>query len=137
MVEARIHARVALALASETFVPADEQRRLIVELDAVDRGQQRDDRERVRDEVRDDAYVGRRADQRLLFEDLDPYLFDAVQEVAQRPLLGQQQLQQSDLEFEVVVISGHDLDPAGRGLEELAIFLGRRAQRFFDQAPRR
>ena len=109
------------------------QGRSVVELDPIDRGEQRDDRERVRDEVRDHSDVGGRAHQGLLLEDLDPDLFDAVEEVAQRPLFCQQELQQPDLELEVVVVRGHDLDPTCGGLQELAVFLRRGAQRLFDQ----
>ncbi len=104
-----------------------------VELDAVDRRQQRDDREGVRDEVRDHADVRGGAGQRLLLEDLDPDLLDAVQEVAQRALLGEEHLQQPDLELEVVVVGGHDLHAARRGVEELAVLLGRRAERLLDE----
>ena len=106
-------------------MPADHQRRNGVELDAVDRGQQRDDRERMRDEVRDDADIGRGSGQRLLLEDLDPDLLHVVKKVAQRALLGEQHLQQPHLELEVVVVGGHDLDAARGVVEELPIFLWR------------
>ena len=92
IVEGRVHPRVALALPGQAFVAADEQRRVGIELDPVDRREQRDDREGVRDEVRDHADVRGRADQGLLLQDLDLDLLDAVQEVAQGALLGEQHL---------------------------------------------
>ncbi|TMB98165.1 MAG: hypothetical protein E6J40_06825 [Chloroflexi bacterium] len=81
----------------------------------------------MRDEVRDHPDVGGRAREGLLFEDLDSDLFDALEKIAQRPLFREQQLQQPHLELEVVVVGGDDLDPARRGVEELAVRLGRRA----------
>src|SRR5947209_57162 len=133
VIEVCVHPGVALALSRETVVAPDQQRRLGVELDPVDRRQERHDRERVRDEVGDHADVRRRADQRLLLEDLDPYLFDAVEEVAQRPLLGEQHREQADLELEVVVVGGDDLDAPRCGVEEAPVLVGRRAQRLLDE----
>ena len=122
-----------LAPAREAFVPSHEQRRLRVERDAVDRGQQRDDRERVRDQVGDDPDVRGRPRERLLLQDLDPDLLHVVEEVPQRPLLGEQELEQAHLELEVVMVGGHDLDAAGRPVEELAVRLGGRAQGLLDE----
>src|SRR5712664_959707 len=85
------------------------------------------------DEVCADTDVGGGAGQGLLVKDLDADLFDAFEEVAQSSLFGQEQLQQADLELEVVVISGDDLDAARRRVEELAIGLRRGAERFLDQ----
>ena len=85
------------------------------------------------DEVGDHADVGRGPGERLLLEDLDPDLLDAVEEVAERPLLREQHRQQPDLELEVVVVRGHDLDAPRRGVEELSIVVGWRAQRLLDQ----
>src|ERR1700694_929883 len=131
--EARVHARVALALSGQPFMPADQQRRFRVELDVVDRREQRDDGEGVGDEVGDDADVGRRAGQRLLLQDLDPDLLHALQEVAERALLGQQHAEQPDLELEVIVVGGHDLDAARRCVEEPAVLVRRRPKGFLDQ----
>src|SRR6266853_1308917 len=131
--EAAVHPRVALALTLQALMPADEQRRVGVEMDVVDWGEQRDDREDVGDEVRDDADVRRGSGQRLLLENLDPDLFDALEEVAKRALFGQEHLQQPDLALEVVMVGGHDLDAAGRGVKGFAVSLGRRAERLLDE----
>src|SRR5438270_11511553 len=64
--ERGVDARVALALAGEALVLAEHQWRQGVQLDAVDGREQRDDRERVRYEVCDDADVRGRARERLL-----------------------------------------------------------------------
>ena len=114
-------------------MPADQQRRVLVEPDAVDGSEQGDDREGVGDEVGDDADVRRGARERLLLEDLDPDLLDRVQEVAQGPLLGEEHRQQPDLELEVVMVGGDDLDAAWRRVQELAVLVRRRAERLLDQ----
>src|SRR5207247_10211616 len=77
--------------------------------------------------------AGGRASKGLLLQDLNADLLHAVEERAQRALLSEKHLQQADLQLEVVVVRGHDLDSAGRGVEKLAVRLGRRAERLLDQ----
>ena len=87
----------------------------------------------MRDQVGDNSDVRGRADQWLLFEYLDPNLLDVVEEVSQRSLLGEEELEQAYLELEVVVVGGHDLDSTGGAVEKLPVIIGRRAQRLLDQ----
>src|SRR5207244_9923221 len=116
-----------------SFVAADEEGRCRVELDPVDRRQQRDEREGGGGQVGDDADVRRGAGQRLFLENLDPYLLDAVEEVPQRALLGEQHREQPNLELEVVMVGGHDLDASWRRVQKLAVVVRRCAEWLLDQ----
>src|SRR5207302_9116636 len=68
------HPREGFARTLERLVAADAQRRFGVQPDAVDWGEEGDDREGVRDEVGDHADLGRSAGLRLLLQALELYL---------------------------------------------------------------
>ena len=111
---------------------AHQQRLVVVELDAVDRREEGDDREGVGHQVGDDPDLGGGAGQRLGLQELDPDLLHAVQEGAQRPLLREEEVEEAHLELEVVVVGGDHLHAAGGAVEKPPVLVGSRPQGLLD-----